>query len=137
MGTTFTGTTSLTTISCKCGGVYAIQERYREQKEFDGGAWTCPYCQTGWGYGESEKKRLERQLKEAADRLASERARHDQTRAERDHQIRRVIAQRAQTTKIKNRVRAGLCPFCRRNFVALGEHVRKQHPDKAIETTET
>lgn len=37
-------TVELTQFSCgECGGTYAINERYRQQKHDKGGGWTCPY----------------------------------------------------------------------------------------------
>lgn len=41
----------LAVINCgKCGGSYAISERYRAKCQEAGTGWTCPYCETGWGY---------------------------------------------------------------------------------------
>ncbi len=56
-------TTSFTTVSCSCGGVYALPERYVEKKREVGGSWTCPYCKVGWGYsGKSQIEELSREL---------------------------------------------------------------------------
>ena len=41
---------------------------------------------------------------------------------------RRAAARKGQLTKAFNRLRAGVCPLCRRNFPALGEHMRHEHP---------
>ncbi len=123
-------TVTLTRISCgQCGGCYAVDEHYRATKEANGGFWTCPYCACSWGYGDSAVKRAERAL-------AQERARHDQTRADRDYQRevrkkaeRREIAQKAAKTRIKNRIANGVCPCCKRHFANLGSHMKGKHPE--------
>jgi hypothetical protein len=133
MSTTYDAVSSLTTIQCCCGGTYAISETYRAQKHQEGGAWTCPYCQTGWGYGgRGENARLKREA-EAARQLAqraNERAAEYRQQAE--TQGRRAAAARGQVTKIKKRVANGSCPCCRQNFANLAAHMQTQHPDYAV-----
>jgi hypothetical protein len=67
MGTTFDVITKLHTVNCgSCGGIYAIQERYRAQCEEEGKGWHCPYCKCNWGYfNDNENARLKKQLKAA------------------------------------------------------------------------
>lgn len=121
-------TVSFTAITCKCGGTYAIAKNYCDDKRINGGGWRCPYCEVSWGFWESENDRLTKQL-------AREKARHDQTRAEVDHQRqlkeaaeRRAIGQRAAKTRIKNRIAHGVCPCCNRSFENLARHMKGQHP---------
>lgn len=124
---------TLTKTDCGlCGGVYAITESYRLQCYEQGTGWTCPYCKASWGYfGDTAVKRLEREL-------AKSRAAHDQTRAECDRQRelklrteRRLKAQKGVTTRIKNRVRRGVCPCCNRYFENLQRHMESKHADYA------
>jgi hypothetical protein len=124
----------LTVIQCKCGGVYAIHERFREQKHIEGAGWNCPYCQTGWGYfGETALAKEQRLRKEAEDRLLRERARADQDKArlkeQRDYAKAQTRAQKAAKTKLKKRIAAGMCPCCQRPFANLMRHMQNQHPD--------
>lgn len=122
-----------TKIDCGvCGGVYALTEKYRERAQQYGTSWNCPYCQIGWGYsgrGEIQKVREERARLER--QLTNERARHDQTRADRDHTEARRRAEKAAKTRIKNRIAKGVCPCCNRTFVNLQRHVASQHPEFA------
>jgi len=34
-----------------------------------------------------------------------------------------------QLTKVRNRIRAGICPFCTRHFTDLERHVASKHPE--------
>lgn len=132
-GATFATSTELTTVDCgKCGGTYAIQERYRQNKYETGGSWTCPYCKTGWGYsGNSENEKLKRQLEAERDAVVRERQKHDQTKAELRETESRRRAEKAAKTRIKNRVAHGVCPCCNRTFKDLQAHMQTKHPDYA------
>ena len=124
---TITRSVDLTTIHCgQCGGTYAISEVYREEKWMNGGFWNCPYCRVGWGYVESENKRLR-------DRLAREQHHREQAEEEARQQKRFTAAARGQVTKLKNRVGRGVCPCCNRTFQNLADHMAGQHPDWAPE----
>lgn len=132
MSTTFVASTQLTTINCgKCGGIYAIQERYRQHKSEKSGSWHCPYCETCWGYAKGENQRLREELESERSRLASSRASHDQTRAALRDTEKSLVAQKGVTTRIKNRVKNGVCPCCNRTFANLAAHMKGQHPDYA------
>ena len=119
----------LTEINCgECGGTYAINERYRLQAYQKGTSWTCPYCQVGWGYrGNSENDKLKRQLEK-------ERKRREWAEQETKNTENRLRAQKAATTRIKNRVGAGVCPCCNKTFKQLARHMRSKHPNYASTT---
>lgn len=129
----FTGELSI--VHCgKCGGSYAIAERFRERCREDGTGWHCPYCRTSWGYfGQTLAQKLEKQL-------AASNARLDQERAESAHQrkLRRSAERSAAIVKglhrkTKERIKAGVCPCCNRTFQNLARHMAGQHPDYAAE----
>lgn len=133
----------LTQISCgECGGTYAINEKYRTQCHDKGTGWHCPYCETAWGYYTNNRyKELEDQLKAAQSslvktdqQLSSERATHDQTKAELRETERRRRAEKGAKTKLKNRINAGTCPCCDQQFTDLAEHMKAQHPEFATTT---
>lgn len=116
-------TIELTQINCgECGGTYAINERYRQQKYNHGDSWNCPYCKVSWGYEKGELTRT----KEA---LEAEKRRHQETlsRANAAEQA-RIVAERA-TARLKKRVSAGTCPCCKRTFSQLSKHMANKHPD--------
>lgn len=117
-------TTALSVVHCgECGGTYAILKRYKERKKEQGGFWTCPYCKTGWGY-RTENTDLEiarQEAKWANNRLATEKASHDQTKAS-------LRAHKAAKTRLKKRVANGVCPCCKRHFENLQRHMQTKHP---------
>ena len=117
----------LYTIHCgKCGGTYAINERYRQKRYEEGNGWNCPYCECKWGYFTNNMKK---ELEQAKGKLQTELARHDQTRAALRETERRRRAEKGAKTRIKNRVKNGVCPCCNRYFANLHRHMENQHPD--------
>lgn len=117
-------TTELCRVICgECGGVYAISERYRKQKEERGGYWHCPYCDCSWGFSKEvsliEKAQLEARI--ANDGLARERAAHEQTTMS-------LRSHKAAKTRLKNRIANGICPCCTQYFKNLDEHIKNEHP---------
>lgn len=123
MGQPLAVTVQLTEISCgECGGTYAINERYREQKHTAGGFWTCPYCKCGWGYGTSQIDKVKKQLQEEQERHQRTLTRLNATeRAE--HKVKRELK------RVNTRVSAGVCPCCNRTFQQLARHMKCKHPD--------
>ena len=114
----------LTTINCgECGGTYAINERYRTNRERDGDGWHCPYCKIAWGYfGNGTVENLEKELTQM--RKRKEWAEQEAKNAE--HRRR---GEKAAKTRIKNRISNGVCPCCNRTFQNLHRHMQNQHPD--------
>ena len=109
-------------ICLSCSGVFAVNKEWIQRKRQSGGSWYCPYCQTGWHAAETENKRLEANLKRANNNLATEKAHHDQTKAS-------LSAQKGVTTRLKNRIKNGVCPCCNRHFKDLFRHMENQHPE--------
>lgn len=110
MGLPLAVTIELTQISCgKCGGTYAINEQYRQQKEVHKGFWNCPYCKVGWGY---EKGLLER-----------EEERHQATLA----RLNEAEFEKAKLERKLKRVSKGVCPECKRTFHDLARHMACKH----------
>jgi predicted RNA-binding Zn-ribbon protein involved in translation (DUF1610 family) len=114
---------TLTAVDCgQCGGSYAINERYREQCKKYGRSWTCPYCQTGWGFsGNGDFEKLQKQLE-------SERRLREQERLWKEQAVVRERAARGQATRLRNRAAAGVCPCCNRTFKQLAAHMKAKHP---------
>lgn len=115
---------------CTCGVVFAFPRRLYEHLREDPSKWFyCPNGHqqhyTGETKAERERRlreRAERALKIEHDALVAERSRHDQTRAS-------LRAQKGVNTRIKNRIKNGVCPCCNRTFQNLARHMANQHPD--------
>ena len=121
--------TDLATVTCgKCGGIYAISERYRLHKQEHGGYWNCPYCQCGWGFGESDISKVSGRLRAAEQQVELERKRTEWARQDARITERRRRALKGQLTKVKKRVSHGACPCCNRSFENLRRHVQVKHP---------
>lgn len=118
MGLAIPITIELTEISCgECGGVYALNERFRKQCADHGKAWHCPYCQVSWGYtGNGALQKAEREL-------ASERARKDAALARANE----AEQAKAKAERKLKRVSRGVCPECNRAFGNLARHMACKH----------
>ncbi len=119
-------TVTLAEINCgACGGTYAINERYRQERANKGESWTCPYCKTGWGYsGNSENERLKRELEAERERKLQALSRAN---------VAEEAARKAEKAKkrLDKRIRAGVCPCCHRTFSQLAAHMKTMHPEAA------
>lgn len=83
------------------------------------------YCPAGHGQsytGESEVQKLKRENQALASRVA-----WAETEAEEAKRQRKVA--RAQLTRTRNRIAAGVCPCCNRTFQNVARHMAGQHPD--------
>ena len=117
MGLPLAVTVELTQISCgDCGGTYAINERYRQQKYEKGQSWNCPYCRCGWGYEKGENQILREQVEAEKRRTQLALARENEERAEKEKAERKL-----------KRVSKGVCPECKRTFHNLARHMACKH----------
>jgi len=105
-----------------CSGIYAISKKWIDKIKRSGGSWYCPYCGQSWIYTETDVSILEEKLRLNKNLLVAEQARHDQTQAS-------LSAQKGVTTRLKNRIKNGVCPCCNRHFKNLHRHMKNQHPD--------
>jgi hypothetical protein len=109
-----------------CGVPFAVTDGYDDRRREDGRTFYCPN-----GHSLTYRDTLHKQLTAAQEQLARERARHDQTRAERDAIERQRRATKGQLTKVRKRVANGVCPCCNRSFADLAAHMATKHPDYA------
>ena len=127
MGQVLAFTVELTEINCgECSGTYAINDRYRRQREEKGGFWNCPYCKTSWGYSESQNARLKRELEAERKRKQDALERANIAEAAEQRLAKNVA-------RLKNRVSSGVCPCCTRSFTNLQRHMASKHPDFAAD----
>jgi Zn finger protein HypA/HybF involved in hydrogenase expression len=122
----------LTSMECgKCGGVYAITERFREECfNTKRGHWNCPYCQSSWTYsGKTEAQQLRDELDNEKRKTQWAKGDASWARGEMHKAKRATIAQKAAKTRIKNRIAKGVCPCCNRYFADVHAHLHNEHPD--------
>lgn len=118
-----------TEICCNCGIEFAMPERFQRACQADSKKYF--YCPNGHSqhYAESAADVLRRErdrLKQQAARLEDE-AREAREREE--SAKRQAAAFKGVATRIKNRVKHGVCPCCNRTFQDLARHMKSQHPD--------
>lgn len=75
-------------------------------------------------YAETTVQRLQKQLAEAQEIANAARAR------ERDA-LALVTASSAETKRLRRRIKAGVCPFCKRSFRNVQCHMACKHPEEA------
>ena len=118
----------LTVVRCWCGIQHAVPASLRDEqlrKFNDGGQPQTIYCPLGHRYkpaGVTAAEKLRRSLQQ-------ERAAHDQTKSALQDAEHSRRAQKAATTRLKNRVANGVCPCCHRSFKNVRRHMDNQHPD--------
>ena len=116
-------------VCCGCGISFQIPDEFDNTLRRTHKTFWCPRGCANHYPGESGEERAERLRKRAEDALARERARHDQTKADRDHKERQRRGEKAAKTRMKNRVKNGVCPCCNRHFTNLQRHMESKHPD--------
>ena len=104
-----------------CGVRWLLPQAIIDHARTDPEKWF--YCPNGhrWHFAESNEDHLRRENQRLIQRLA-ERA-DEIARLEREES-----AQKAQITKFKRRVAAGVCPCCKRHFTNVERHMKSQHP---------
>ena len=123
---TYAGHTTLEVEVCAaCGVLFAAPEHLLEACRFDGDAFFCPNGHS-LTYN-SRRTKLEKELKQAKDRLAATRADRDQVEAS-------LRATRGVVTKQRKKLEkvvGGVCPVdgCKRHFRDLRRHISTKHPD--------
>lgn len=114
---------------CSCGVVFGIESQHQERLRQTHDDFYCPNGHRQHYTGESDAER-ERRLREAAERREQMvRDARDREQEMRLRTERRLIAQRAATTRLKRRAAAGTCPCCHRTFKQLAQHMAGQHPE--------
>lgn len=118
--------TTLTEMQCgTCGVWHAIPRVMYDSCVSEGGYWYCPNGhQRGFNEGSiyNENKKLKRQLEQ-------ERKRKEWAEKEAENSENRRRAQKAATTRLQNRIKAGVCPCCHRTFKQLAAHMKNKHPN--------
>jgi hypothetical protein len=127
---TFTGKLAVETC-IRCGVAFGIPTDLRSglletQADF--------YCPNGHGQhfaDETEAQKLQRELAAAKRREANARTVAQSWRDQAETAEARRRGQKAANTRLRNRIAAGVCPCCHRNFQDLRRHMDGQHPNFA------
>ncbi len=113
----------LTTTTCiTCGMIFAIPEGWKQEKKLDHTTFYCPNGHRMHYPGKSDVETLQEEKEYLERRLVF--SQNNAAVAERQR-----AAAKGQVTKIKNRIKAGVCPFCNRQFKNLKNHMESKHSD--------
>lgn len=119
------------TICWRCKVIYWLpNDLYRSARRDENISFYCPHGHIAhFTAGETDEAKLRRER----DLLKQEQARlNDEIRRQRElceAAERSAAAYRGQTTRLKNRAKAGLCPCCNRHFTNIQRHIATKHPD--------
>ena len=113
---------------CSCRIAFAVPNSVRSDWREKGTTFWCPNGHQQH-YSESDVQKLrkaleieQRNAKFARENAAAERQAREQTE-------RRLSARKAANTRLRNRVKNGVCPCCNRTFMNLHDHMKTKHPD--------
>lgn len=110
-------------ICCSCGVPFGIEAQYRKKLKEEHKSFYCPNGHSQYYPAKNKAEILEEQMQR-------ERAQADQIKARLRDTERSLIATRGQVTRIKNRVKAGICTCCNRYFVNLHRHMQTKHSEE-------
>lgn len=124
---------TLVSESCyKCGVVFGLESRHRDQLLKSHEDFYCPNGHSQHYISETEAERRARLAEERA-KSAENTAQFYRERAasnarEANIQTHRARALKGHVTRIKRRVANGVCPCCQRTFSNLAAHMETKHP---------
>lgn len=119
----------------ECGVLYGLERNYANRRSQQNKSWYCPNGHNQV-FRESALTRAEKAAQRAQELLDQERRCHESTRERLssvarnlEHTEKRRAAQAGVTTRMKNRIKNGVCPCCKRTFRQLAEHMKTMHPE--------
>lgn len=127
---TFVG---METIVCyKCAVPFAIPAQLKQRLIDTGDEFFCPNGHDQH-YTRSTvdllKEKLQKQEQENKQQVERMQQRLNWANQDKELAIRQKSAVKGQMTKLKNRIKNGVCPCCNRTFSNLASHMKSQHPE--------
>lgn len=106
-----------------CHVSFMMEGSLYKARSKDHRTWYCPSCGSKRHFtGGSEEVKLKKQLKNERNTIKFLRKQNEKERN-------RTRAQKAAKTKLKNRIKNGVCPCCNRTFKQLARHMENKHPE--------
>lgn len=120
---------SLEVIHCyKCAIPFAVPVDYKQRLRDTGEEFFCPNGH-GQVYTKTTVMKLQEQIEREQEKIKHLNNSLDFVKTQRDSAERRIVGQKIQVSKLKNRIKNGVCPCCNRTFQNLHNHMKTQHPD--------
>jgi Zn-finger nucleic acid-binding protein len=127
---------TLETLTCwareGCGVHFAVPLQFKQSCAQHGSTFYCPRGHA-LSFGEGEVDKLKKQLEAETKRKewAQTEARNARDRAEKAELSHRLIKGKAKA--LRERIKNGVCPCCKRHFTNLERHMDTKHPGFATE----
>lgn len=112
---------------CNCGVPFGLHKETYDQRKRDGKNFHCPNGHQQH-YTETEETKLKRELEKEKQRRQWAENSRDIAQKDARRSERKARAYKGVTTKIKNRVKNGVCPCCNRTFQNVMRHMKTKHP---------
>lgn len=116
--------TSLVTHTCiTCGIQYAFPLAYEDELRRNHKGFYCPAGHSAYFPAETEEERLRESLLKEQKRSRE----YQEEYIKLNHQLNGALGQ---LSKVKKRINAGVCPYCRRHFANVERHIHSKHKNK-------
>lgn len=112
----------------KCNINFGVPPYKHRMCAEDGESFFCPNGHSQ-GFSTSEITKLKREKARLESRLDQMAASRDEARSQRDTAEHRRRAEKAAKTRLKNRIKNGVCPECNRHFINVERHMKSKHSD--------
>lgn len=113
---------------CNCGIAFAVDAEVNRQWRTTGKSFYCPNGHSQH-YTETDIQKLQKQLEREKRNTEWAQNNAKAERSARERTERRLIARKSANTRLRNRIKNGVCPCCTRSFINLREHIKTKHPD--------
>ncbi len=107
-------------ICWKCGIKYALESDFRQRKNNFNESWYCPNGHSTV-FRDSELEKTKKRLKWAEES-------RDRYREHWQSEEKKVATYKGHHTRLKNRIKNGVCPCCKRSFKNVKRHIKNKHP---------
>lgn len=115
---------------CQCGVAFSFDETLHGRRYKDGKLFWCPNGHQQH-YGDTEAKRLRRELEAKEAEVEHQRKRIQWAQKATENEKNRHRGTKGVLTKTRKRVSNGVCPCCKRMFANLARHMKCKHPQFA------
>jgi hypothetical protein len=122
-------TDSYTVITCgHCHLAFAVSASVEMDWRRKGEQFFCPHGHPLRYTTQTEADTLRKQLELKERELTFARNNAQAERAAREKTERQLTARKGINTRLRNRIKHGVCPCCHRTFQQLARHIQTQHP---------
>jgi len=112
-----------------CGISFAMPKKYQQTLFNNHNTFYCPRGCVRHYPGQSDNEKLKKKIDLLSNRLRIETEYKEEAREELKKEKLSKRAIKSHHTRLKNRIKNGVCPCCKRTFKNLSEHMDQKHPN--------